>query len=156
MMNYGHKVLAGVGGGRIVGVVMGVAVGLCVCLAGCSKEEPAGEAMNAVAEGGAVVHSYALRGRIVSLPVAADPASELRIRHEAIDDFKMGDGEAAPMKSMTMPFSPGPGESLEGLAVGDAIEFVFEMQWEPGHEMRAVSVKKLPAETVLGFEAVGE
>ena len=145
----GRGVLAGIEFGlRGVGVI-GVLV-ICASLSGCSEEEPNERVVEEVE---AVVHRYSLRGRIVSLPDAAEPASELRIRHEAIDDFKMGDGEPAPMKSMTMSFSPGPGESLEGFAVGDVIEFVFEMHWEPYREMRVVSLKKLPADTALGFEA---
>ena len=55
------------------------------------------------------------------------------------------------MKAMTMSFVAGPDESLEGLAVGDAVEFVFEMQWEPAAEMRAVGFTKLPEGAELNF-----
>lgn len=111
-------------------------------------------------EGGAesaaeVVHTYTVRGRIVSLPSADDPASELRIHHEAIDTFKSAGGEAAPMKAMTMTFPPAEGVSLDGLAVGDAVEFVFRMQWEPSVSMGTTSIKKLPADTVLEFDRGG-
>ncbi len=124
---------------------------LGLTVAGCSKEEsnPPDETV----PGSTVkVDVYHLRGRLVSLPDAGNPASELKIHHEAIDDFKMGDGEAAPMNSMTMPFTPGEDVSFDDLAVGDAVEFTFEMQWEPATEMRAVDFKKLPADTQLSFE----
>ncbi len=136
-------------------VLAGMVIVLYLGVVGCSDEGQEGSG-DAVSKKVPLVHSYPLRGRIESLPYAGDPASELKIRHEAIDDFKMGDGEPSPMRSMAMPFSPGPGESLEGLAVGDAIEFVFEMQWEPSREMRVVSFKKLPAGTVLAFETGGQ
>jgi len=139
---------------------------LIAAMAGCSESEPApdtesqpggqveGEAVPATAE--AVVHRYPLRGRIVSLPDPTDPTSELKIQHEAIDDFKMSDGELAPMRQMTMAFSAGADDSLAGAAVGDVISFVFEMQWTPSREMRAVEVEKLPAGTVLNFEGAGD
>ncbi len=135
----------------------GLTVGLMllgVGLAGCSEGEsqPAGADTSADQSRQVVVHEYPLRGRVVSLIDETDPASELKIHHEAIDDFKMGDGELSPMGQMVMPFAPGPGETMEGIAVGDAVSFVFEMQWEPAREMRAVDFKKLPADTVLNFE----
>ena len=121
-------------------------------LAGCSDRSEQEPAVVVEVTQKPVIHTYQLRGRIVSLPDPANPASELQIHHEAIDDFKMGDGEPSPMMQMTMPFTPGPGETLEGIAVGDAVSFVFEMQWEPSREMRVVDFKKLPADTVLSFE----
>jgi hypothetical protein len=121
----------------------------CVCLPGCSGED-GGEAPAAE-----VVHTYTVRGRIVSLPSADDPVSELRIHHEPIDSFKSATGEAAPMKAMTMTFPPAEGVSLGGLAVGDAVEFVFRMQWEPSVGMSTTSITKLPADTVLTVDADG-
>lgn len=138
---------------RIFGVLctLCLAIGLSCGLAGCSdRGEPQSPADKASAK--PVVDRYELRGRIVSLPDPANPASELQIHHEAIDDFKMSDGEPAPMRSMTMAFSPGPDEKLEGIKVGDAVSFVFENQWAPAQEMRVVDIKKLPADTVLSFE----
>lgn len=121
----------------------------CVFLAGCAREN---DGAVAVAE---VVHTYTVRGRIVSLPAADDPASELRIHHEAIDSFKSASGEAAPMKAMTMTFPPAKGVSLNGFAVGDPVEFVFRMQWEPSVSMSTTSIKKLPKETVLSIDKDG-
>jgi len=139
------------------GCVVGVAL-MCLLSLGCSESEPGAAGAGSQAEEtiaevvDPVVHRYPLRGRIVSLIDPLDPVSELRIHHERIEDFKMGDGEPAPMMQMTMSFSPGPDETLEGIAVGDAVSFVFEMHWQPAREMRVVEIKKLPADTVLGFE----
>lgn len=135
---------------RMIKLMLLVAVVVSsVCLSGCSGED--GGAVPAAE----VVHTYTVRGRIVSLPGAEDPASELRIHHEAIDTFKSAGGEAAPMKAMTMTFPPAAGVSLDGLAVGDAVEFVFRMQWEPSVAMSTTSIKKLPAETELAIDAGG-
>lgn len=128
----------------LVGVVVS-----CACLPGCSRED------GGAAAAAEVVHTYTVRGRIVSLPSAQDPASELRIHHEAIDTFKSASGEAAPMKAMTMSFPPAKGVSLDGLAVGDAVEFVFRMQWEPSASMGVTAIKKLPPETGLAIDASG-
>lgn len=118
----------------------------CFLLPACS-EEP-----GPAASSDSVIHTYTIRGQIVSLPSADDPASELRIRHEAIHDFKNADSEPDPMDAMTMSFPPGPDVSLDDLAVGDPIEFVFEMQWAPATQMSATAIKKLPADTQLVFE----
>lgn len=133
---------------RFAGVLLLVAaLASCVCLNGCSgSDDEAGPVAT-------VVHTYTLRGRIVSLPSEEDPASELRIHHEAIDTFKNAEGEASPMKAMTMTFPPAPGVSLEGLSVGDAVEFVFQVQWEPSGAMSATSINKLPAGTELSIDS---
>lgn len=101
----------------------------------------------------ALIHTYTVRGRIVSLPDPNNPASELRIRHEAIDNFKDAEGNITPMRAMTMAFPPAPGVSLEELSVNDAVEFVFEMQWTPRVEMRVTSIRKLPDDISLDFES---
>ncbi len=118
---------------------------LCLLVPACTEEsEPA-------AAGDPVVHTYNLRGEIVSLPDPADPASELKIHHEAINDFKDGEGKADPMRAMTMSFSPASDTSLDGLAVGDAVEFEFHMHWSPSVQMQADGFKKLPTGTELNF-----
>ena len=129
-------------------LLSGVVV-FCGWLAGCSGED------GASAPAAEIVHTYTVRGRIVSLPSADEPASELRIHHEAIDTFKSATGEATPMKVMTMTFPPAEGVSLDGLAVGDAVEFVFRMQWEPSVAMSTTSITKLPADTVLTIDGDG-
>jgi Copper binding periplasmic protein CusF len=88
----------------------------------------------------------------VQLPDPANPASELSIHHESINDYQLGDGTPAPMQAMTMPFPPKEGVSLRGLSVGDAVEFVFEVQWQPSPGMSLASITKLVEGTVLDFE----
>lgn len=105
-----------------------------------------------VAVGDPVVHTYSLRGEIVSLPDSADPASELRIRHEAIHDFKDAKGNIDPMHAMTMSFSPATESTLDGLAVGDAVEFEFHMHYAPSLQMQADAFNKLPEGTELNFD----
>lgn len=130
----------------LIGLLVVVFVG--GLLAGCS-EEGGGEGS---AE--SVIHTYTVRGRIVQLPEPGSPASELLIHHEAIDDFKYGDGSPAPMASMTMPFPPAPGVLLGGFAVDDVVAFSFDVQWEPSPGMSLTAVRKLPADTVLDFDEV--
>ncbi len=122
----------------------------CLFTPACS-DEPSHESSDEPSPN-TVVHTYTLRGKIVSLPDASNPASELKIHHQAIKGFKNAQGEVHPMRAMTMAFPPGPEVSLQEFAVGDVVEFVFRMQWEPTHEMSADSIKKLPADTELVFE----
>ncbi len=122
----------------------------CLMISACSEEASPTQITPESTQ--PVVHTYTLRGRIISLPEPSNPASELQIHHEAIDEFKSAQGEPAPMNAMTMSFPPATGVSLDGLVVGDAVEFVFRVQWEPTHEMGTTSIKKLPAETKLAFE----
>lgn len=135
--------------------VLGMLFGLALGPLGCSDREQGGQAGGEETSAARLVHVYHVRGRVVSLPDASDPASELRIYHEAIDDFKNAEGGATPMKAMTMSFPPAPGVSLEGLAAGDPVEFVFEMQWEPTVAMSTTSIKKLAADTVLSIDSSG-
>ncbi len=123
-----------------------VSVLMVLFASACSEETTPADPVQSVA------HTYTLRGRIVSLPDPSNPASELSIHHEAINHFKSAQGDPAPMNAMTMPFPPAPSVSLEDLAVGDAVEFVFRMQWEPAVEMSTTSIKKLPADTSMAFE----
>jgi len=120
----------------------------CLLLPACA-EEPEIEVTVTVDP---VVHTYTLRGEVVSLPDPADPASELRIRHEAISDFKNAKGEAEPMHAMTMSFSPASKDTLDGIAVGDIIVFNFLMHWSPSMQMQADTIEKLPADTELNFD----
>jgi hypothetical protein len=92
---------------------------------------------------------YATRGRIMMLPSPQNPVAELQIHHEPIDSFVNANGTVG-MGSMIMPFPLGPGETLDGLAVGDAIEFEFAAWTTPGNRhYEARKLRKLPAETKL-------
>ncbi len=132
---------------RFAAAVLAAAV-----VAACSDQtEGEGTGSNENA-GPAIIHTYAVKGRIVSLPAPSNPASELRIHHEAINEFKHSDGRPAPMKSMTMPFPPAAGVSLDGFSEGDVVEFTFDVQWEPTPGMSLTAIDKLPADTGLSFE----
>jgi hypothetical protein len=91
---------------------------------------------------------YMVRGRITGLPIAGQPGSELAIAHEAIPSFVRNDGKLG-MNAMVMPFTPAPGVSLEGLAVGDPVEFTFEVRWKSKPRMQLTKISKLPADTEL-------
>lgn len=96
--------------------------------------------------------SYTVRGEIVRLPPA--PGGEILIRHEAIPDFRGMNGEIVGMDAMTMPFPLAPEAKLDGLAVGDRVEFLLELRWQDARSPVAVArIAKLPAGTALDFGA---
>lgn len=97
---------------------------------------------------------YVVRGRIVQLPDPARPQSEFQVHHEAIDDFKNGDGVVVGMGAMVMPFALGPGVTLEGFGEGDLIELTFPVWWDDSiPTYHASKIVKLPAGTLLEFRA---
>ena len=92
---------------------------------------------------------YTVRGRIVDLPDPNRPASGLLVLHEAIDDFVGRDGRVIGMDAMTMPFTPARELSLEGLAVDDYVELVFEVRWQAPPRSRVIQIRRLPDDTDL-------
>lgn len=113
-----------------------------LALTACKKPAPP--------EATSAVNAYTVRGEIVQLPAPNNPLAELQIHHEAIDGFKDKQDSVVGMNSMTMPFDPGEGVALDGLAKGDKIEFTFEAWWSgPGlrtpHAMIR-EIRKLPAD----------
>lgn len=104
-----------------------------------------------------LTHTYHTRGIIKSIPVAGNPAAELQIQHEAINDFVDGAGAVVGMNAMTMPFPRlADGVSLQGLAIGDKVAFSFINTWSgPAGSRRPDwvinSLTKLPADTELVF-----
>lgn len=93
--------------------------------------------------------TYTVRGRIEMLPDARKPGSELQIQHEPISTFVNMQGKVQPMDSMIMPFEPAPGVSLNGLGVGDPVEFTFEVRWKSRPAMQLTRIQKLPDGTQL-------
>lgn len=92
---------------------------------------------------------YTVRGRVVMLPEAGKPMSDLQIHHEAIDTLVNPNGTVG-MPAMIMPFPVAKGVSLDGLAVGDAVEFTFAHWTKPGHRgYEVTAIRKLPRDTVL-------
>ncbi|HPO92968.1 MAG TPA: copper-binding protein [Phycisphaerales bacterium] len=138
---------------------LGVAmIGVCCCgLIGGCEDKPAGSGSErspaaGTADRGEPTGVYEVRGEISSLPDAAKPGSELRIRHEAIPDFKDASGAIIGMNAMVMPFPLAPGVSLEGFKVGDKVKFTFAAWMQPGKrgwEIRTIT--HLPAGTELQF-----
>jgi len=104
------------------------------CLASCGKE-PASPDSVAEAEP-TTGDTYHVRGRITELPDESSPFSALRIHHEPIPDFKDREGTvrsyddgSTGMRAMIMEFPLGPGESLDGFGVGDAVAFDLTVTW---------------------------
>ncbi|MBU6413958.1 MAG: copper-binding protein [Planctomycetes bacterium] len=95
---------------------------------------------------------YTTRGVIVELPDAKRVGNpDLMIQHERIADFKDSSGKVVGMNSMIMDFPLAPGLSIAGLAKGDKVEVVMEVDWSQLPPHRAASIKKIDAATVLDF-----
>jgi len=117
-------------------------------LFGCGREDSASAP--------AVVHSYDVRGVVRQLPRPEAPQPELWIHHESIPGFVDINGEAKGMESMTMPFIPAQGLSLDGLAVGDKVSFTLEVDWDATPPASVTTIDTLPADTLLEWEAAAE
>ncbi len=118
------------------------AAGALTALSGCEETSRASSAPTAVtapADG-----TYTVRGRIAD--VIGDDVS---IQHEEIPGFKNREGETVGMMTMTMAFYRPESVSMDGISVGDAVEFIFEMRWEGDHRLTLGSLSKLPAGTEL-------
>ena len=98
-----------------------------------------------------VVYAYTVRGVIESLPEAGRPASEFRVMHEPIDDYKDKDGNIVGMGTMVMGFGIRDNEFLEGFAVGDKVEFAWEVRPRTFPKDIIVEMTKLPPETQMRF-----
>lgn len=109
-------------------------------LAGCSGKAESGR-------------TYTVRGQVVQLPDPGNPGTGLSINHEAIDDFVSRDGEMVGMDPMSMSFPVAGKVPLEGIAVGDVIEFKLHVDWGARPEVEIVEIRELPAGTKLVFRA---
>lgn len=125
-----------------------LAASVAIALPGCAKKAPPKPTVTSVV--------YTVRGEVARLPSPADPASEFMVRHEEIPDFRasLPDGPLG-MKPMIMPFTLGPGVSLEGLRIGDKITVRFSVDYgiPDGRlkESRVLGLTPLPADTALDF-----
>lgn len=114
------------------------------------------EALAASAADAAAHDRYTVRGIVRGRPADARPGSDrpITILHQAIPEFRDRDGEVTGMMAMAMPFLVGAEldpAALDGLAVGDKIEFTFEVDWAAALPTRVVALTKLPADTELKF-----
>jgi Cu/Ag efflux protein CusF len=119
-----------------------------LALFGCGREDAAMQP--------AVVHSYEVRGVVRQLPRPDTPQPELWIHHESIPTFVDINGEAKGMEAMTMPFIPAEGLSLDGIVVGDKVTFALEVDWGATPPATITTIEKLPADTLLEWEAATE
>lgn len=93
---------------------------------------------------------HVVRGRIVQLPEPGKPAHSLQIHHEPIDHYVAPNGRVG-MGSMTMPFVPAKDLSLDGLALGDIVEFRWEVRKRENGPSLITTITRLPPDTVLNL-----
>ncbi len=130
-----------------------VAAGWMGGMAGCAKRSDENKAPEGQPPS---IHKdlYTVRGEVRALPDPANPASELMIRHESIAHFR-GPGGKLGMNTMTMPFPVAEGVSLDGIAVGDVVEFTFEVDFDTEKDrpsaFRLTEIRRLPEGTALEF-----
>jgi hypothetical protein len=119
----------------------------------CGAPAPETGAQNPTGSAGPSGDSYTVRGVVEEAPEPGHAEPRFRIRHEAIPDFKGMDGEVWPggMESMTMSFAVADGVSIEGIAVGDKVEFVLVVDWAKKPTQWITEIVELPAETELDF-----
>lgn len=115
---------------------------------------------NVVPLGASIVHTpagpaqraYTTRGRIDKLP--GEHAGYLMIHHAHIPDFLNRKGEVVGMDEMVMEFPAFvPGVTLDGLAVGEPVEFTFEVRWDDDPVWVVTNIIELPPEAELGLKA---
>jgi len=137
----------------IVAAALVVGVGGAGVVGGCAKKSEGSKAPEGQA---GTIHKdlYVVRGEVRGLPDPANPATELTIRHESIAHFR-GPGGRLGMNTMTMPFPVAEGVSLEGIGVGDAVEFTFEVDFDTEKDrpsgFRLTEIRRLGEGTALEF-----
>jgi hypothetical protein len=97
--------------------------------------------------------TYTVRGQVTQLPDPNNPGTGLYLNHEAIDDFVGRDGEVVGMDPMAMPFQVDEEVSLEGIGVGDVVEFKLHVDWGAQPEVEIVGLRELPPGTKLVYRA---
>ena len=112
-------------------------------LTGCGGSTP-GDASD-------VARTYTVRAQVVTLP--ADNNGELRVAHEAIDDFVAANGEVVGMDAMTMSFPLAADVEIGGLASGDVVAFDLLVDWAAEPLARIIGLERLPPGTDLVFGA---
>lgn len=97
--------------------------------------------------------TYTTRGQVVQLPDPANPGTGLTLNHEAVDQFVDRQGELVGMDPMSMPYPVAKDLSLEGIQVGDVVEFKWHVDWDAEPAVEIIGVRELPAGTKLDFRA---
>ncbi len=138
---------------------IGLAQSHCLCaillltcaqlLAGCAPEEQSSSIKTV---------EYTVRGKVISLPDPASPASQLQLHHEPIPHFRATwpDG-ALGMRSMIMPFDIADGVTFDEVKVGDILDLTFAVDYDPQKQGRptglgrVVRYEELDAKTELIF-----
>jgi Cu/Ag efflux protein CusF len=109
-------------------------------LVGCGGGEPTPEVR---------ADTYEVRGEVVSIDADAQPKPQIRIRHEAIPDYRNRAGETVGMGVMAMPAFVEAEVDLSGIEPGDKVAFTLRQQWEPRIETQITAIETLPADTEL-------
>ena len=132
----------------VAGSTRWLAAMLVLLLVGCGEGEGtnASDGTDPYDEDAPFEMTYYVRGIVVELP---SERGDLVIRHESIPEFMNIKGEIVGMSSMQMPFPLGAEASLEGIAVGDKVRFVLEVDWAPSYSI--VEISTLAPETELDF-----
>ncbi len=130
---------------RLALLAVALAAAAVVALDACSREAASLAPPDQV---------HVVRGRIVQLPDPAKPVQSLQIHHEPIEAYVRADGSLG-MNAMIMPFNPAKDLDLSGLAVGDVVEFRWEVRRREKGPSIVTSMKELPAETVLNLGKAG-
>lgn len=94
--------------------------------------------------------TYTLRGVVRELP-EGERQEAITVHHEAIPDFVGLTGESEPMAAMTMTFTLDPELQLDGVAVGQKVEFDLVVDWDGSPPALVTRVAPLPTETELQF-----
>ena len=97
--------------------------------------------------------TYTTRGQVVQLPDPANPGTGIMLNHEAIDQFMDRQGEIVGMDPMSMPFPVSGDVPLDGIQVGDVVEFKLHVDWGGDPEVEITEIRELPAGTKLNFRA---
>lgn len=134
---------------RQLTTLLSIALSALLAASACA---PSGGARDEPREDSGADQAYTVRGEVTATPGQSGlTEDQLRIHHEAIPGFVGYDGEVVGMASMTMPFPAAETVDLGQLAVGDKIEFTFEVNWDDSPGYRITNIRKLPAETELDF-----
>ena len=95
---------------------------------------------------------YSVRGEVTGLPGPSSNPRQLYLTHEAIDNYVDREGKVSGMDTMNMPFPVGKRVSLDGIEVGDVVEFDLRVDWESEERpVEIVGIRELPPDTELVF-----